>query len=736
MVNLSVNEGMVTFEFTNNDRYLQDGTIEVPVNSLMLVTDESEMFTFRKSTNFDIFISGLYSEIGKTKAELETYFKENMVGSTGGGSTADTEALKGVIDRSVTSIDIPSGITSIGNYALANCTGLTSIDIPSGITTIGNYAFYYCSGLTDVDIADSVTSIGNNAFYNCTHLTSANLGNGVTTIGTNAFANCYILSGITIPNSVTTIGSGAFNGCSDSLTSIDFPSGVTTIEGSVLNNCRNLSSVTISNNVTSIGDRAFGGCMNLTRLNSNVDGVFNLPSGITTIGSGAFNACNGLTNINIPSGVTSIESQLFYSCTGLTSVDIPSGVTTIKDNAFYNCSSLTSINIPSGVTAIQLYAFNYCTGLTSITVNRTTPPTLGNSAFNNTNNCPIYVPAESVDTYKAANVWRNYASRIQAMPWSGKWLATYSDSSTSSAACDSSGAIEENDIAKTGLISVEIGDCTRSIGVGVFDGCTGLTSIVIPDSVTSIGDGAFYECSGLTSIDIPSGVTTIGNFAFNGCTSLSGITVNRTTHPTLGNSTFNNTNNCPIYVPAGSVNAYKHANGWRNYASRIQAIPTPTFDGKWIGYYSDSTSYSATCDSTSAITKNEVRIGNYTAYTKVIIGDCVTRANEAFQRCSSMTDVEIGSGVTTDLYYAFEDCTALTAATWYATSVDGQQGAFQRCTSLQKLVMYATTPPNVNALFFNGVPSSMIIYVPDASVSAYQSAQFWSNYTIKGHSQL
>lgn len=161
------------------------------------------------------------------------------------------------------------------------------------------------------------------------------------------------------------------------------------------------------------------------------------------------------------------------------------------------------------------------------------------------------------------------------------------------------------------------------------------------------------------------------------------------------------------------------------------------FTGKWIGYYSDSTAYSAACNSTtSAITKYEVRSGNYTAYTKVIIGDCVSSIREAFQQCTSMTEVEIGSGVTTDLYYSFEDCSALTSVTWYATALDSQNGAFQRCYSLQKLVMYATTPPNIDYNFFNGVPGSLIIYVPDASVSAYQSLYRWRDYTIKGHSEL
>ena len=118
-------------------------------------------------------------------------------------------------------------------------------------------------------------------------------------------------------------------------------------------------------------------------------------------------------SITIPDSVTSIGNNAFYNCSGLTSINIPSGVTSIGNYSFINCSGLTSIDIPNSVTSIGIYAFNNCSGLTSITVNATTPPTLGTDVFNNTNNCPIYVPSGSLDTYKAASGWSAYADRIQ-----------------------------------------------------------------------------------------------------------------------------------------------------------------------------------------------------------------------------------------------------------------------------------------------------------------------------------
>lgn len=132
-----------------------------------------------------------------------------------------------------------------------------------------------------------------------------------------------------------------------------------------------------------------------------------------------------------------------------------------------------------------------------------------------------------------------------------KWIATYEGGVTSSAECDASSAITRNEISLTHLVAVEIGDC-----------------------VTSIGNYVFQSCNKLTSITIGSGVTSIGNWAFKNCSGLTSVTVKATTPPTLGSIAFYYTNSCPIYVPSESVETYKSASGWSDYASRIQAIPT------------------------------------------------------------------------------------------------------------------------------------------------------------------
>ena len=153
-----------------------------------------------------------------------------------------------------------------------------------------------------------------------------------------------------------------------------------------------------------------------------------------------------------------------------------------------------------------------------------------------------------------------------------KWLATYSDSSVTSAECDGSSEIERYEIESNNLVSVEIGDCVTSIGERAFFICSSLESIDIPDSVTTIGNRAFSNCFSITSVTIGSGITYISDGAFYSCSSLSSITIEATTPPTLDAGVFDGSS-CPIYVPAESVDAYKARSGWYQYKSRIQAIP-------------------------------------------------------------------------------------------------------------------------------------------------------------------
>mgnify|MGYP001528409826 FL=1 len=140
--------------------------------------------------------------------------------------------------------------------------------------------------------------------------------------------------------------------------------------------------------------------------------TYTIPDGVTTIGSYAFQLCSSLTSITIPDGVTTIGNGAFSSCRSLTSITLSESLTTIGEMAFYGCERLTSITIPDGVTTIGIRAFYSCSSLTNVYSKPTTPPTFGASVFSNSPVAAIHVPQASVDAYKAASGWSDYASKI------------------------------------------------------------------------------------------------------------------------------------------------------------------------------------------------------------------------------------------------------------------------------------------------------------------------------------
>ena len=161
-----------------------------------------------------------------------------------------------------------------------------------------------------------------------------------------------------------------------------------------------------------------------------------------------------------------------------------------------------------------------------------------------------------------------------------KLQATYDSGGTTverNVDCDSATTLTSGDTKPEGyefsaMTDAVIGSCINSIGFIAFAACTSLSSCTIENGVTSIGVWAFINCRSLLSVTIPNSVTSIGESAFNSCESLESIVCLATSPPALGEDAFYFTNDCPIYVPAGSVNTYKSASGWSNYSSRIQAI--------------------------------------------------------------------------------------------------------------------------------------------------------------------
>lgn len=367
-------------------------------------------------------------------------------------SWRDTSSIKSVI--------MPEGMTTIDSFQ--GCYNLQYVSIPSTLTTVSTgAAFQYCTGLRHLDMSNTtvatfplntfwidgvmphaviklpstITQLGNrflisakNVTLTCLAETPPTLSNTIpsglpvyvpassvssyqSASNWSSFANRIKPVGWTpeVPqgakaelwlSSVT--GSTAFPTITD-----DGSGEIKQSERIAISNVNNTTYVIIGDTVTTIGLGAFTGMQNLYEVV--------MPS-VTTLETDAFSNSQYLSSVYMPN-VTSIGVTAFNGCSRLLTVDLPS-VTTISDNAFSGCSKLETIDIGANITQIGGYVFTNNTSLKSFTCLATTPPACGTKIFGSTpsSSLVIYVPAESVDAYKAATNWKTYADRIQAIP--------------------------------------------------------------------------------------------------------------------------------------------------------------------------------------------------------------------------------------------------------------------------------------------------------------------------------
>ena len=188
---------------------------------------------------------------------------------------------------------------------------------------MGDGCFRSCVALTSITIPSSVTSLGGNCFYACNKLTSITIPSSVTSLGSGCFWNCSGLTSITIPSSVTSLGSGCFYGCK-SLTSITLPSSVTSLSSGCFYGCNKLISITIPSSVTSLGNYCFEGCSNLTSIT--------IPSSVTSLDFDCFKDCSGLETIYFKGKVPKYTSLSYISIT--TIIKVPTEYLQDYKNAF------------------------------------------------------------------------------------------------------------------------------------------------------------------------------------------------------------------------------------------------------------------------------------------------------------------------------------------------------------------------------------------------------------------
>lgn len=495
-------------------------------------------------------------------------------------------------------ITFDGAVTALPASAFEGCHTLQNIKLPEGVTTLGDKAFMNCSKLTEITLPNNLTKIGNSAFTGCMMLEHIALGNNLTSIGDYAFAACNSLKSVDLPESLTHIGEGAFG----SSTAVDYPSNFKIVYRTTATSPIEIDAQVVSHTLKNgVGTIVFSEIV--TQINTWFE--FNdqitevtIPESVTTIAQRAFADCYNLTTINFPEVLTTIAPYAFAACHSLTKAVVPQGVIELGNGAFSGCKSLASVTIEKGVQRIGNYAFEGCTSLASLVIPESVVH-IGDYAIPSVT--AVTLPEDFYLNYTATE-------KIDINPRNSG--ADYIVSSTfengvgkvgfNAPITQFGGSMFNGIKALTGVTFPE--SVTGAIGDRCFYNCTNLTDITITERITEIKASAFAGCSSLTSITIPKSVTKIGYYAFQNCTSLAEVYCMPTTPPTLSTYTDdtyvfdNNAIGRMIYVPEGSVDAYRSADVWKYYqgfiapigASPIQLGDIVTYGGvEGVVYYMD-----------------------------------------------------------------------------------------------------------------------------------------------------
>ncbi len=526
-------------------------------------------------------------------------------------SVSDGEATVTGVDETVTGdVVIPAElggypVTAIGNEAFESNYNITSIVIPEGVETIGEYCFYRCDWLEEIRFPSTLRFVGKRAFGDdcfvrklhipdiasysqieyenlfanpfwyddedgyewweeeyekklyigdsTEPVTDIVIPEGVEAIGAYTFYGNSFMKSLVLPDTLTEIGEYAFREC-ENLESVSFGDSLEHIYDYAFESCEKLGSFTLPDSLLTIGEWAFSYNYAMTELS--------IPDKVKEIPMGAFSQCEALADVNIGSGVETIGQAAFQNI-GAAEFIIPDNVKSLGNNLFFNCKKLETVVIGDGLTAAGDWMFIECYNLKNVT--------LGDGLTELSDK--FFKVYEHVDDTK--DKWiklerLDTGDGITALPTEvldGNILKEIVIGDGITSLADYQFAYYSK------LEKAILSDNITAIGNNVFYRCTALSELKLPEKLEAIGNNAFAYCTSLPEIVIPEKVVSVGDNAFSGCTSAEAVIFKGAALKTLGGYAFSG---CSLVTSITIPDGVTHiGSGLFNWCENLREINLP-----------------------------------------------------------------------------------------------------------------------------------------------------------------
>ena len=499
------------------------------------------------------------------------------------------------------------GVTYLRPYFIYGASTLTNINVPDNVKSIGNYAFAGCSSLEEVVLSKNLSSIAKGLFYNDIALKSLIIPGAANTVGQYALSGCSALKDLRFEDSTNpltaAIARSNIGMCGDThLENLYIGRNIrysaTDSTGySPFYNLTSLKNVTFSNAgmVTECNDYLLAGCSTVENLT--------LPESLVTVGNYTFSGMTSLQYCRMFDNVESVGEYGFADDVNLTDLIFSKKIKILSEGLFRNCTSLPLFTVHPAVTSIEDNAFMNCSSLATLSFTDSNDQLNIGRRNENGNFAAMFSDSPIESLYLSRWLAYNIDSESYAPFFNHSALtdlrfgATLGDigkflfegcSSITNVNIPGVESIGERAFYDcTALSGLTFNSGTKSLGEQTFANCTALKNVVLPPTVVSVSDGCFMNDHELVTLNLGDSLEIIGPSAFSGCASLSELNFPKTLYG-LGVESFKGCENLSyVTIPDGcrlssiGARAFQNCTGieWISLSNRITSLGANSFDG-------------------------------------------------------------------------------------------------------------------------------------------------------------